>query len=502
MASTSGLGEGCRDIAVPPVQNGWRASVVIVLRGPMTIVYGWETRGAQRTTVAPSHQPYRPDIGRQFVNRRTPAIESFTALRVRPDLVDALAADQITSPTPIQVECIPPLLEGRDVVGQARTGSGKTLAYALPLIERLIADKPRVQALVLAPTRELAEQIGTVIDTLVGPDAPPSVRILGGLSYTPQRRALAAGAQIVVGTPGRVLDLIEGRDLVLDDLDMFVIDEADRMFDIGMAPQVEAILRAAPAERQTALFSATVPGWVARLTLRHLRDPLQIALDTRPEDLPDIDHEIWIVPEMEKANAVEHILQTSPGVPTIVFGRTRRGVDRLRDRLRLTGLRVDAIQGGMPQPARSRVMDRFRREEIDVLIATDVASRGLDIIGLAQVINYDIPEDPDGFTHRTGRTGRMGRAGRSITLVSGAGLDRLASIEYSLGRSIPRRYWDEIKTELQPEVAESPEPPLHEANAGRRVMPGERLSGRSQANGDARPRRRRRGARAPATGGR
>ena len=436
--------------------------------------------GAQRTMSAHDGQV---STGRQPRRRRTPVIESFTALRVGPRLVDALAAAQITRPTPIQVECIPPLLAGRDVVGQARTGSGKTLAYGIPMVERIVADKPCVQGLVLAPTRELAEQIGTVVDTLIGPDEPSAVRIVGGLSYTPQRRALSSGAQIVVGTPGRVLDLIESRDLSLGGLTVLVIDEADRMFDIGMAPQVEAILREAPATRQTALFSATVPGWVARLTQRHLRDPLHVALDTRPEDLPEIDHEIWIVPEMEKSVAVEHMLQKSPsGVQTIVFGRTRRGVDRLCDRLQHSGLRVDAIQGGMPQPARSRVMDLFRNEKIDVLIATDVAARGLDIIGLAQVINYDIPDHPDGFTHRTGRTGRMGQAGRSITLVSGADLDRLASIEYSLQRRIPRRYWDEMKADVPPSYGDLPEPDASGVRNGTRVMPGERLSGRSRSN--------------------
>lgn len=361
-----------------------------------------------------------------------------------------------------------------------------------------------MQALVLAPTRELAEQIGTVIDPLLGPNLPPSVRILGGLSYAPQRRALDSGAQVVVGTPGRVLDLIEGRDLHMDNLGMLVIDEADRMFDIGMAPQVEAILGAAPVERQTALFSATVPGWVARLTQRHLRDPLHVELDTRPEDLPDIAHEIWIVAEMEKAAAVEHVLQTSPGVPTIVFARTRRGVDRLRDRLRHSGLRVDAIQGGMPQPARSRVMERFRHEQIDVLIATDVAARGLDIIGLAQVINYDIPEHPDSFTHRTGRTGRMGQAGRSITFVSGADLDRLASIEYKLERRLERRYWDEIKSDRPVSDVQPPSLAASDNSGGLRVMPGERLSGRPHANGRERPkgpRGRRLGARTSATEG-
>jgi superfamily II DNA/RNA helicase len=194
--------------------------------------------------------------------------------------------------------------------------------------------------------------------------------------------------------------------------------------------------------------------------------------------LPDIDHEIWVVPAMEKAAAVERILHTAPQVPTIVFGRTRRGVDRLRNRLRHTGLRVDAIQGGMPQPSRMRVMDRFRREEIDVLIATDVAARGLDIVGLAQVINYDIPDHPDMFTHRTGRTGRMGRAGRSVTLVSGADLGQLASIEHSLERRIPRRYWDDLKGDLAPVLETPAAPEAASAANGSRAMPGERLSGR------------------------
>ena len=396
-------------------------------------------------------------------------------------MVAYLATDAITEPTPIQIECIPPLRAGRDLVGQARTGSGKTLAYAIPLVEQIVADLPAVQALVLAPTRELADQVASVTESLGRGSGVKVVRIVGGVSYGPQRRGLAEGAQVVVGTPGRILDLMESRQLEPGQIHVVVLDEADQMFDIGMAPQVEAILRQVPSKRQTSLFSATVPAWVRRLTARHLNDPLWVALDTEPDDRPEIDHEIWIVPKAERSAAVERILRDAPGVPTLVFGRTRREVDRLSHRLRRTGLRVDAIQGGMPQQARTRVMAKFRDGSIDVLIATNVAARGLDIDGLAQVVNYDVPDSPDLFTHRTGRTGRMGGGGRSFTLVSGADLDHLKAIERSLNRRLPRTYWDELQpaaTNVSEAGAEA-EPLVATVGAnGHRVLPGERLNGR------------------------
>ena len=326
-------------------------------------------------------------------------------------------------------------------MGQARTGSGKTLAYALPLLEQLQGDRRCQQALILAPTRELAEQISSVVQPLAALDAAETALILGGVSYDPQRRALDAGVQIVVGTPGRVMDLIESGSFRTDDVCVVVLDEADQMFDIGMAPQVEAILRQVPTERQTSLFSATVPPWVKRLTDRHLRNPEWIALDVRPEERPDIDHEVWIVPEIERHEAVQRILDDSRGTPTIVFGRTRHQVSRLGEYLKALGLRVDSIQGAMPQQARSRVIERLRTGQIDILVATNVAARGLDIDGLAQGITYAVPDQPDLFTHRTGRTGRMGAAGRSITLVSGADLNALHGIERVLGRKLPRRSW-------------------------------------------------------------
>ena len=344
-----------------------------------------------------------------------------------------------------------------------------------------MANLPAVQALVLAPTRELADQVASVTESLGRGSGVKVVRIVGGVSYGPQRRALAEGAQVVVGTPGRILDLMDSRQLEPGQIHVVVLDEADQMFDIGMAPQVDAILRQVPTKRQTSLYSATVPAWVRRLTGRHLQDPLWVALDTEPDDRPEIDHEIWIVPKAERAAAVERILRDSPGVPTLVFGRTRHEVDRLSHRLRRTGLRVDAIQGGMPQQARSRVMAKFRDGSIDVLIATNVAARGLDIDGLAQVVNYDVPENPDLFTHRTGRTGRMGRGGRSFTLVSGADLDQLKAIERSLNRRLPRTYWDELQPAATngSELGAKAEPLVATVGAnGHRVLPGERLNGR------------------------
>ncbi len=371
-------------------------------------------------------------------------------------------------------------------MGRARTGSGKTLAYALPLVEQIAADVPGVQALVLAPTRELADQIASVIEPLVRGTGVHIVCIVGGVSYGPQRGALAEGAQIVVGTPGRVLDLMQSGDLKPRTVRLVVLDEADHIFDIGMAPQAEAILKRVPSPRQTALFSATMPNWVRRLSDRHLHDPLWVVLDTRPADLPEIEHEIWIVPELEKVAALERILRETRGLPTLVFGRTRHQVDRLGRRLGRGGLRVDSIQGGMPQPARRRVMGKFRSGLIDVLIATNVAARGLDISGLAQVVNYNVPDHPDLFMHRTGRTGRMGQGGRSITLASGADLDRLTSIERALGRRLPRRHWDEMQadeTRGSHGTAEGAKPTAAGQADGPRVLPGERLSGRLSRGG-------------------
>ena len=364
-------------------------------------------------------------------------------------------------------------------MGQARTGSGKTLAYVLPLLERIDADRPEQQALVLGPTRELVEQIASVTEPLAACRGARVVRILGGVSYGPQRKALDAGAQIVVATPGRALDLIESGSIRTQAVGVVVLDEADLMFDIGMAPQVEAILRHVPADRQTSLFSATVPEWVRRITQRHLSDAQWIELDTEPEDRPDIDHEVWIVPEVERLAAVQHILDETRGTPTIVFGRTRHQVSRLGTRLKDLGMRVDSIQGAMPQQARSRVIERLRSSRIDVLVATNVAARGLDIAGLGQVINYDVPEDPNLFTHRTGRTGRMGGLGRSITLVSGADLGALNAIERILGGKLVRRTWRDIQDESGATNGHSATDLAAAATVGpggHKVLPGERLS--------------------------
>ena len=411
-------------------------------------------------------------------------IASFTDLGVHTDLVSNLESQSITEPTPIQAECIPLLHAGRDVVGQARTGSGKTLAYTLPLLERIDGKQTQQQSLILAPTRELAEQIASVVQPLAALRNATVALILGGVSYDPQRRALSAGAQIVVGTPGRVLDLLESNNIVARGIRVVVLDEADQMFDIGMAPQVEAILRTLPGDRQTSLFSATVPEWVREITNRHLRTPEWSTLDEGPEARPAIDHEVWIVPEGERLEAVQQILEDSKGAPTIVFGRTRHQVSRLGVRLKDLGLRVDSIQGAMPQAARSRVIQRLRNNEIDILVATNVAARGLDIDGLTQVINYDVPDHPDLFTHRTGRTGRMGGVGRSITLVSGADLNALHQIERLLGSKLPRRSWTAMKAEAATTAGpsgESERPVATIGSNGVKVLPGERLSGRGRS---------------------
>ncbi|MBM4436450.1 MAG: DEAD/DEAH box helicase [Actinobacteria bacterium] len=413
--------------------------------------------------------------------------DPFTSFDLEPRIRANVARAGITQPTPIQAAAIPHLLQGRDLVGQARTGSGKTLAFVLPLLQRLDRMARGVQALILTPTRELAEQIARVIADTALDTGVRTALVYGGVGYGTQIRDLERGAQIVVGTPGRVLDLAGTGRLRVTGVRMLILDEADMMLDIGMAPQVEQIVATLPVERQTALFSATIPEWIDRLVRRHLRNPVRVEIDAGPEGLPDIDHEIWIVPSAVKAEAVARLIAEPAATSTIVFGRTRYGVEGLARKLTRLGHRVACLQGGMAQPARTRVLERFAAGDVGVLVATNVAARGLDISHVGLVVNHDVPDDADMFTHRTGRTGRMGRAGRSVTLVSAAELNNLRGIERMLKRKLPRRYWDEIAPDA-PVGATGAALGLRstagEASGGReadafvRTLPGESLSGR------------------------
>ncbi len=369
-------------------------------------------------------------------------MSSFSPFDLLPGTCRALREMGIDTPTPIQERAIPPLLEGRDVVGQARTGSGKTLAFGIPLLEMIEPENHWAQALVLVPTRELAAQVAQVLEHLGRADGVRVVRIVGGVSAGPQEQALRRGAQVVVGAPGRVLDLMRKGTLKLDRLVYMVLDEADEMLDRGFAPDVQRILAGTPApkDRQTAMFSATLPAWVQSVASKHLHQPVQVAIDTRPEDRPKIEHVALEVDSTRRMEALREILDHQEG-PAIVFGRTKHGVRKLGRQLSGFGYRVAILQGNMSQNARDREMASFRSGQAPILVATNVAARGLDVDGVEVVVNYELPETAELLTHRVGRTGRMGRAGRAVTLLTETDRDRWRQFERDLSVRIPRQAW-------------------------------------------------------------
>jgi ATP-dependent RNA helicase DeaD len=365
---------------------------------------------------------------------------SFAELTLRPETRAAVDAMGITVPTPIQAQAIPVMLNGDDVVGQARTGSGKTLAFGLPLVERCDPNTKGVQALVLVPTRELAIQVGDVIEKLARVRRLRLTLLYGGRSLIPEGRALAGGAQIVVGTPGRTLDHLRQGSLRLDTVRIFVLDEGDEMLDRGFAPDVERIMSRTPSTRQTALFSATVPPWVMQTAARHLHDPVLVRVDT-DEAPPEIEHVVYDVDPNTRSLALRTLLDRRGDGPIIVFGRTKHGVKKLARQLEQEGFPVVSLQGNLSQKAREQAMASFRSGAAPILVATNVAARGIDVADVGQVINYEVPESAELFTHRVGRTGRMGKSGEAITFVTPDEASKWRQIERALGKALPRSPW-------------------------------------------------------------
>lgn len=347
----------------------------------------------------------------------------------------------ITSPTPIQAEVLPFLLDGRDVIGQARTGSGKTLAFALPLIEVVDPRLRAVQALVLTPTRELAVQVAQVVEELGAGRGVKTLMISGGRSFGPQRDELRRGVHVVVGTPGRVLDLLNQGALWLDRVRFLVLDEADEMLDRGFAPDVERIIARTTPDRQTALFSATVPAWVKQTATRHLNNPVTVTITPEPGEVAQIEHTAFDIGDADKMQILEELLNERGEGSVIVFGRTKHGVNKLARRLQASGYPVAALQGNLSQNARDRVMEEFRNGQVPILIATNVAARGLDVSHVEQVINVELPESPELLTHRIGRTGRMGRQGQAITLLGPEDHVKWRRLERGFTRPVVRAPW-------------------------------------------------------------
>lgn len=361
---------------------------------------------------------------------------SFHDFSLQATTLATLAQMNISEPTPIQTETIPALLAGRDLVGQSATGSGKTLAYSLPLVERLARDKRAVQALVLVPTRELALQVNAVLSKLAANRRLTTALLVGGKPYGKQIAALRYGAQIVVGTPGRVKDHIEQGTLNLQQTRICVLDEADQMLDIGFAPVIEDILTHTPETRQMALFSATMPDWIAKLEEKFLKDPLKVVITPATGEQSTIEQIAYQVPQSQKMAALCTLLQGAEGESTLIFGRTKYGVEKLGQHLSKLGFTVGTLHGNKSQHAREEVLAAFRRGQVQTLLATNVAARGLDIAGIYQVINYELPESSELFTHRIGRTGRMGRQGKAITLLVPADVSKWRRMARNLGQAV------------------------------------------------------------------
>ncbi len=361
---------------------------------------------------------------------------AFAEMDLSPELLRALDEMGYEQPTEIQAGVIPQLLAGRDVIGQAQTGTGKTAAFGIPLIERVDPEFPLVQALVLAPTRELALQITHELRALARFRPVGVATIYGGASMRDQVRALAAGAQVVVGTPGRILDHLGRGTLALDGVRLLVLDEADRMLDMGFMPDVERIIRRLPRQRQTALFSATVPLVIRRLALRYMRDPVTIAVRPEEPTVAQVDQVYYEVAERDKFEGLRYVLDTEQPAQAIIFCHMQVTVDRLTRALQRAGYPAEALHGSLSQRDRERILGAFREGRLPLLVATNVAARGLDIPQVSHVINYDIPEDAETYVHRIGRTARAGRPGKAITFVAEWDMDAWAAIRKLTGEAI------------------------------------------------------------------
>jgi len=381
--------------------------------------------------IAASNLSHTCDIQRVHyptLSRMTPKL--FTELGLSPEMLKAIARLGFEQAAPIQAEAIPLLMQGVDVVGQSQTGSGKTAAFGIPAIERIDPSKPGPQVLILCPTRELAVQVSEEIHKLVyfkrGIRALP---IYGGQSYERQFAGLKAGVQIVIGTPGRVMDHLERGTLKLDHVQTVILDEADEMLDMGFREDIEFILQRVPTNRQTVLFSATIPRPIEELIQRYTKTPKRVRIEAKSLTVPTIEQVYYEVDRRWKFEALTRLIELHDVKLSIVFCNTQRMVDELTEHLNAAGYSADAIHGGMAQAGRDRVMGKFRKGGLEFLVATDVAARGIDVEGIEVVFNYDLPYDAEDYVHRIGRTGRAGRAGLAVSFVSGREVFAIRQIE-------------------------------------------------------------------------
>jgi ATP-dependent RNA helicase RhlE len=363
----------------------------------------------------------------------------FESLQLHPSIMAGVKAQGYTTPTPIQRQAIPQVMQGRDVMGLAQTGTGKTAAFVLPILERLLqGPRGRVRALIIAPTRELAEQIHESIKELGHQTKLHSITIYGGVGVNPQIQKLRAGVEVVIACPGRLLDHINQGTIRLSSLEVLVLDEADRMFDMGFLPDIRRILKHVPTKRQTLLFSATMPDDIRRLAQDILHDPVTVQVGhTAPVNT--VSHALYPVGQHLKTALLLELLRHTDTGSVLVFTRTKHRAKRVAQQLEKAGYKAASLQGNLSQNRRQAALDGFRNGSFPVLVATDIAARGIDVSSISHVINYDIPDTVDAYTHRIGRTGRAAKTGDAFTLIIREDEPMVRSIERVLGAKIERR---------------------------------------------------------------
>ncbi|OYN90901.1 RNA helicase [Parenemella sanctibonifatiensis] len=467
---------------------------------PATSVAGDETVEPTQAGPADAKSP---------AQARTPEAtqQTFADLGVDPLITDALAEVGIVHPFPIQAMAIPIALKGTDMIGQARTGTGKTLAFGSVLLQRLLADPEGAnephhpRALVVAPTRELAGQVSKDLTRAAAKLPSKIMTVYGGVSYEPQLEALERGRDVVVGTPGRLLDLVQRKVLRLNRVRVAVLDEADEMLDLGFLPDIERLLAQTPTSRQTLLFSATMPSAIVSLARQHLNQPVNIRAESDSEKttVPATTQFVYQAHDLDKPEMVARILQATDVDKVMIFCRTKRSAQRLSDDLVDRGFPAAPLHGDLGQGAREQALKKFREGSVTALVATDVASRGIDVTGVSHVINYECPDDDATYVHRIGRTGRAGASGVAVTLVDWSDLTRWKVINKTLGLELPEP--PETYSSSEHFYADLGIPTGTRGSVPRKHRIEHERKAKSSENGDAPRKRRRRRRRSGGPGG-
>ncbi len=380
----------------------------------------------KKTTLAPADEP----------NAVHPL--TFDDLALHPTILRAISDAGYTVPTPIQREAIPLAMKGRDIMGLAQTGTGKTAAFTLPIINRLLDGPRRTRALILTPTRELCVQVEESFRKYAAHAEIAALAVYGGVPLEPQERKLRDGVDVVVATPGRLIDHLDRQNVVFDDLEVLVLDEADRMLDMGFAPQINRIVDQVPAYRQTLLFSATMPPEVEALARKYLRKPIVVQVGVRSAAASTVTHAVYPVPRDKKNALLVELLTAKVHDSVLIFSRTKHGADRIVRDLEKAGVSATAMHADKTQAQRTRALQDFKDGKTSVLVATDIAQRGLDISGITHVINYDVPQQAEDYVHRIGRTGRAAKEGDAYTFMSPDEIGMVRTIERMIGTPIPR----------------------------------------------------------------